>query len=156
MKKMLFALVCAVVMFSSCGDDAGKVNDVIVGRVDAIQETVQKVTNFVQGEKYDDAKAYLDSLSVQTTKATEIIGKLDNKSAADFKQSALDFVSMVGAETAPVFNQAIGLLQTDGGSSQANEAIDMINNFIDKVQKQHDVLSEKQKEFADKNNITLY
>ncbi len=152
MKKVLFALVCAVVMFSSCGDSAVKLNDTIVDKVDGTVGMMDKVMNYIQNEDYATATAYLDTVSLHVTSSVEQIGKLDNKSGEEFKQSAIELLNMVGNEGVPAYKKALEIFQDP---AKYNDGIELINDFIDKVQKQQNLLQEKQREFATKNNVTL-
>lgn len=149
--------MCAAVFLTSCGgDSAVKVNETIVAGVDGSFAILDKATGYIQADQYDDAKAHLDSASVYVTAAVGAIEKLENKSAVDFKQSALDLLKLISTEGIPAYKQAIDIYLSDTEEQDDyNRATGLINDFIDKVQKSQTNVQQIQVAFAAKNNVRL-
>jgi hypothetical protein len=160
MKKILFLCACVLAGgLSSCGGDSvERVNAVIVNRVDTAVELAEKVTGFVQDDEYDQALLYVDSVSLHVTKSIADIEKLDNKSATEFKQAALDLLNLIATEGIPIYTRVIALYvafeETDD-EAQADEAQTLFNDFIDKAQASQGKVEKAQVAFAKANNMQL-
>jgi hypothetical protein len=157
MKKIFFACMFAAVLLTSCGgDSAVKVNETIVAGVDGSVTLLEKAGTYIGADQYDEAKAYLDSTSIHVTAAIEAIEKLENKSAVEFKQAALDLLRQISTEGIPAYKQAIDIYLTDSeDQDDYNRANALINDFIDKVQKSQTAVQQIQVAFAAKNNVQL-
>ena len=157
MKKSFFsALILSAVLFlSSCGDGAAYVNEVIVARADKAVDLMSEVMDKIGDDEYDQALLYLDSVSIHVKESTDVISKLDNKSAEELKKVTLEYLSLFDGGVAD-FKQAIQLFQSEETSyEQHNKAVGLINSFTEKVDGKLKEAQAAQVEFAKANNIKL-
>jgi hypothetical protein len=163
MKRFLFVLACIAVtgILSSCGDSATKTNNVIVHGVDRAVTLTEKVGMSIQHDNYDEAKACLDSLAPHIATSIAAIEKLNNQSATEYKQAALDLLNAISAEGIPVYTKAIEFYKWYESTTEDKEGvtdsdvIDAINDFIDKGGVLQTQVKQTQVAFAAKNNMQL-
>ena len=151
-KSILSALlVSAVVLLSSCGDSATKVNDILVEKSDKVVELMEIAGQYIQTDDYDNALAYLDSVSVFTTEAVPVISALKNKSAEKLQKATVEYMELFNSGVAS-YKQAIELYQTAEDNDQMDVANNLVNDFIEKTQVKLTEMQEIQAEFAKSNN----
>jgi hypothetical protein len=163
MKRILFVVACvaAAGILSSCGDSATKTNTVIVHGVDTAVSLIEKIGGAIQSDNYDEAQACLDSLTSHVATSVAAIEKLDNKSATEYKQAALDLLNAVSAEGISTYSKAIEFYKwyesttEDKEGVTDGEVIDAVNDFIDKGEALQTQVKQAQVVFAAKNNMQL-
>ena len=157
MKKNFFSalLLCAVVFLSSCGgDSAVRVNDVIVSKAEKAVDLMGEVFNYIEDDDYDNALIYLDSISIHVKESTDVISKLDNKSAEELKKATLEYLALFNDGVAD-YKQAIQLFQSAETNEQFKKANTLISDFAKKVDGKLREVQKAQADFAKANNITL-
>ena len=157
MKKSIFSvLVLSIAMFmSSCGfeDGAGYINDMFVEKTDKVEALLLEAYNYIDVDEYDNALAYIDSVTNYVKESEIIIAKLKNKSAEKFQKFTLEYFAMYGAAVAD-YKQAIEWYQSDD-DELFEKANDLINNFDIKADEKLSEFIAIQKEFAENNNFEL-
>ena len=156
MKKGFFSalLLSAIVFLSSCGDSAGYVNEVLVAKSDKVVDLMEKAGGYIQDDEYDNAVAYLDSVSIYIETSKPLISALKNKSAEAFQKATLEYMDLF-AEGTVDYKKAIELYKTAEDNDQMEQANNLINNFVDKTQAKLTEMQGIQEEFAKANGITL-
>lgn len=156
MKKVFFLAALCTLLISCGGTDPTVVNDTIVKNSELTSKTIENFIDAIDGDKYDQATALIDSLGVQCMKGKEIVGKLEvSKSGEEFKNSAINYMVVVESDFIPALKKAVELCKSENVDDQ-NKGVDMVNDNIEKLQKDYDKISEAQKAFAKENNIILY
>ena len=155
-KKSLFvvALSAIVLLMASCGDSATSVNQIIVGKMDKAVDMMNEVADFVDADEYDQALTKLGEITTYVAESKEAISKLDNASAKDFIQGAVEYLDVVNEGIAS-YKQAIELYQIGESNAEMRQANDLINDFIEKAGDKYEEVSKVQTAFANANGITL-
>ncbi len=171
MKKIIFLLASVALIFSSCGDDALKVNETIILEVETVNDGMQTISNFISADEYDRVQEGLDSLAVAVARANKVINGLGNNKAGAYKQSALDYINFVGDKAPAAFNQSTEMFKVAKAREEADiasgkQSPDHLNfgpdfdaarkvmkEFKAELKKRQQVLFEKQEKFAKANGL---
>jgi hypothetical protein len=159
MKKNVFIIFGGLIMFAmaACGGSltAVQYNDKVIAIHDAANEYVQNLTNQLDNEALtvEEKQLYADSVKIKIDAWTaELKAIKAPKSAAVFHAAVLKYFEFQQTEVVPAFQKL--LLSVSDDDFNAN--VEVFNAIVDKDEVLGDEIGTAQKEFAAKNDITLY
>ena len=157
MKRNLLAILVLsiAVLMPSCGfeDGAGYVNDLLVEKTDKVEALMLEFYNYIDEDEYDTASAYLDSVTNYVKESEVVIAKLKNKSAEEFQQFTLEYLTFYGA-VVDDYKKVIEWFQSED-DELFEKAGDLIIDFEKKADEKLAEFIALQKEFAENNNLEL-
>ncbi len=159
MKKIIFSLLGVALILSSCGDNAQKVNGMIIQEVEQVNDVMETISQYIAGDDYDAAKSEMDSLSAQVKISVDVINKLNNKKAGAYKQSAVDYLNFIGQNGVDMFSKTIEMfraakIREQDDIASGKQSPTMINSGSD-FDAARKILKEFRKELKEKQKILL-